>query len=128
MHSQTIPHFTLILQDPRKPPKMTDEEIIEFIFFPVVNEGCRFVGVPVYIYTLFQGPIVAVYFSQSFWCRHMLSICNRTDGPKKSVDCDSTKISSTQCRGQFIPCWKLGRKFWFQPQDLLCHECLSQGR
>lgn len=29
------------LQDPSKPPKMSDQEIIEFIFFPVVNEGCR---------------------------------------------------------------------------------------
>lgn len=27
-----------------KPPKMTDQEIIEFIFFPVVNEGCRVVA------------------------------------------------------------------------------------
>mmetsp|Transcript_29048 Transcript_29048/g.78230 ORF Transcript_29048/g.78230 Transcript_29048/m.78230 type:complete len:724 (+) Transcript_29048:54-2225(+) len=33
-----------LLKDPRKPPKMTDEEIIEFIFFPVVNEGCRVVS------------------------------------------------------------------------------------
>ena len=24
-----------------KPPKMTPQDIIEFIFFPVVNEGCR---------------------------------------------------------------------------------------
>lgn len=24
-----------------QPPKMTPEEIIQFIFFPVVNEGCR---------------------------------------------------------------------------------------
>lgn len=31
----------LLLQDPSKPPKMTDQEIIEFIFYPVVNEGCR---------------------------------------------------------------------------------------
>lgn len=27
-----------------KPPRMTDQEIIEFIFFPVVNEGCRVVA------------------------------------------------------------------------------------
>ena len=24
-----------------QPPKLTPEEIIQFIFFPVVNEGCR---------------------------------------------------------------------------------------
>ena len=24
-----------------KPPKMSDQEVVEFIFFPVVNEGCR---------------------------------------------------------------------------------------
>jgi enoyl-CoA hydratase/3-hydroxyacyl-CoA dehydrogenase len=27
-----------------KPPKMSPQEIIEFIFFPVVNEGCRVVA------------------------------------------------------------------------------------
>lgn len=27
-----------------KPPKMTPQEVVEFIFFPVVNEGCRVVG------------------------------------------------------------------------------------
>ncbi|GMH40136.1 hypothetical protein BSKO_08040 [Bryopsis sp. KO-2023] len=26
------------------PPKMTDQDIIEFIFFPVVNEGCRVIA------------------------------------------------------------------------------------
>ena len=30
-----------LLKDPSKPPRMSDQEIIEFIFFPVVNEGCR---------------------------------------------------------------------------------------
>lgn len=30
-----------LLKDPSKPPRMSDQEVIEFIFFPVVNEGCR---------------------------------------------------------------------------------------
>ncbi|GAX81453.1 hypothetical protein CEUSTIGMA_g8882.t1 [Chlamydomonas eustigma] len=30
-----------LLKDPTKPPRLTDQEVIEFIFFPVVNEGCR---------------------------------------------------------------------------------------
>ena len=29
-----------LLKDPSM-PRMSDQEIIEFIFFPVVNEGCR---------------------------------------------------------------------------------------
>jgi enoyl-CoA hydratase/3-hydroxyacyl-CoA dehydrogenase len=32
------------LQDPKSPPKLSDQEIIEFIFFPVVNEGCRVIA------------------------------------------------------------------------------------
>lgn len=27
-----------------KPPKMSPQDIIEFIFFPVVNEGCRVIS------------------------------------------------------------------------------------
>jgi len=27
-----------------KPPKMSPQDIIEFIFFPVVNEGCRVIA------------------------------------------------------------------------------------
>ena len=27
-----------------QPPKLTPEEIIQFIFFPVVNEGCRVIA------------------------------------------------------------------------------------
>lgn len=30
-----------LMKDPTKPPKLSDKDIIEFIFFPVVNEGCR---------------------------------------------------------------------------------------
>lgn len=33
-----------LMQDPSKPPKMSDQDIIEFIFFPVVNEGCRVIA------------------------------------------------------------------------------------
>jgi enoyl-CoA hydratase/3-hydroxyacyl-CoA dehydrogenase len=32
------------LQDPKAPPKLSDQDIIEFIFFPVVNEGCRVIA------------------------------------------------------------------------------------
>ncbi|EFN52227.1 hypothetical protein CHLNCDRAFT_59763 [Chlorella variabilis] len=30
-----------LYQDGAPPPKMNDQDIVEFIFFPVVNEGCR---------------------------------------------------------------------------------------
>ena len=30
-----------LMKEGDKPPKMTPQDIIEFIFFPVVNEGCR---------------------------------------------------------------------------------------
>lgn len=33
-----------LLKEGQKPPRMTPQEIIEFIFFPVVNEGCRVVA------------------------------------------------------------------------------------
>jgi len=33
-----------LIKDASKPPKMSDQEIIEFIFFPVVNEGCRVIS------------------------------------------------------------------------------------
>eukprot|EP00199_Chlamydomonas_sp_CCMP681_P001081 CAMPEP_0119102552 /NCGR_PEP_ID=MMETSP1180-20130426/1265_1 /TAXON_ID=3052 ORGANISM="Chlamydomonas cf sp, Strain CCMP681" /NCGR_SAMPLE_ID=MMETSP1180 /ASSEMBLY_ACC=CAM_ASM_000741 /LENGTH=722 /DNA_ID=CAMNT_0007086861 /DNA_START=27 /DNA_END=2195 /DNA_ORIENTATION=+ len=33
-----------LLKDPKRAPKLTDQQIIEFIFYPVVNEGCRVIA------------------------------------------------------------------------------------
>ena len=33
-----------LLKKGDKPPRLSPQEIIEFIFFPVVNEGCRVVA------------------------------------------------------------------------------------
>ena len=33
-----------LLKEGAKPPKFSPQDIIEFIFFPVVNEGCRVVA------------------------------------------------------------------------------------
>jgi hypothetical protein len=30
-----------LLKDPSKPPRLSDQEVMEFIFLPVVNEACR---------------------------------------------------------------------------------------
>eukprot|EP00195_Chlamydomonas_chlamydogama_P011374 CAMPEP_0202900968 /NCGR_PEP_ID=MMETSP1392-20130828/12462_1 /ASSEMBLY_ACC=CAM_ASM_000868 /TAXON_ID=225041 /ORGANISM="Chlamydomonas chlamydogama, Strain SAG 11-48b" /LENGTH=718 /DNA_ID=CAMNT_0049587441 /DNA_START=176 /DNA_END=2332 /DNA_ORIENTATION=+ len=33
-----------LVKDPKQVPRLSDQEIIEFIFFPVVNEGCRVIA------------------------------------------------------------------------------------
>ena len=33
-----------LMKSGEKPPRLTPQEIIEFVFFPVVNEGCRVIA------------------------------------------------------------------------------------
>ncbi len=33
-----------LMKEGAKPPQMSPQDIIEFIFFPVVNEGCRVIA------------------------------------------------------------------------------------
>jgi enoyl-CoA hydratase/3-hydroxyacyl-CoA dehydrogenase len=33
-----------LLKDGAKPPQMSAQDIVEFVFFPVINEGCRVVA------------------------------------------------------------------------------------
>ncbi|KAI8468942.1 MAG: ClpP/crotonase-like domain-containing protein [Monoraphidium minutum] len=89
-----------------KPPKMTPQEVIEFIFFPVVNEGCRVIaeGIVDKPADLDVASVMAMGFPPYrggliFWA-------DLVGAPKivAALDALAAKFGPTGAGGFFVPC------------------------